>query len=237
MDAELNETSANWRQLVVNGVTFEANDAEMTGREILVLSGKAPASEHQLILLRNNRTRLIGLDDKVDLKAEPGVVFRAFPGDRSYSLTFDEVGQVWGTDNIQVDELASIFQVDPRKEMVLEREDQPDLVLISGGVVSLTDQGTEEIVTRHKKPDFVLVTVITTAGFFPAEGAVRVRPEELVGDILRRAAKKLDLRDTETWVASFNGRDIDPSLTFAQNALSGAVELDWNPREGGGGHA
>lgn len=237
MDGETAELTTNWHHVVVNGQTYEADDAKLTGREILTLANKAPASEYQLILVRKNRTRLVGLDDKVDLKVETDAIFRAFEGDRTYSWTLDEIGQVWGADSIEVDELMSLFHVDPGMELVLERDDQPDVVLHAGGAVSFEERGTEDIVTRHKKPEFVLVTIFTTAGVFPAEGAVRARPEDLVSEILQRAAKKLHLKDTESWVVMVDGRDVNPALTFAQNGLSGTVELDWSPREGGGGDA
>lgn len=237
MDGETAELTASWRRVPLNGKIYETGDAEQTGRELLTLAGLAPASEYQLILIRNNHTHLIGLDDKVDLKAEKGAVFRAFEGDRSYSWTLDEIGQVWGASTLEVDELISLFEISPNKDLVLEREDQPDVVLRPGGVVSFEEKGTEHIVTRNKKPEFVLVTVFTTAGVFPAQGALRARPDELVSTVLERAAKKLDLQDTATWVVTVDGRTINPAMSFAQNGLSGVVELDWSPPEGGGGRA
>ena len=77
MDAEPAELLASWRQVTLNGQIYQTDDAEQSGRELLTLAGLAPASEFQLILVRSNRTHLIGLDDKVDLKAEKGAVFRA----------------------------------------------------------------------------------------------------------------------------------------------------------------
>ncbi|WP_039784649.1 multiubiquitin domain-containing protein [Ancylobacter sp. FA202] len=237
MDSKTVELMANRHQVTVNGQVYGPHDAEQTGRELLTLAGFAPASEYQLILVRANRTRLIGLEDKVNLKAEKGAVFRAFEGDRSYSWTLDEIGQVWGAPTLDVDELTSLFEFSPDNELVLERHDEPDVVLRPGGVISFEEKGVEHIVTRPKKPDVVLVTVFTTAGIFPAQGAVRARPGELVSTVLERAAKKLKLQDTSTWVVTVDGRTINSGLTFAQNSLSGAVELDWSPPEGGGGRA
>ncbi|MFG1375194.1 multiubiquitin domain-containing protein [Xanthobacter oligotrophicus] len=237
MDGETAELTANRHQVTVNGQVYGTDDAEQTGRELLTLAGLAPASEYQLILVRANRTRLIGLEDKVNLKTEKGAVFRAFEDDRSYSWTLDEIGQVWGAPTLDVDELTSLFEVTPNNELVLERHDEPDVVLRPGGVIFFEEKGVEHIVTRHKKPDVVLVTVFTTAGIFPAQGAVRAHPDELVSTVLERAAKKLKLQDTSTWVVTVDGRTINSDLTFAQNSLSSAVELDWSPPEGGGGHA
>jgi len=237
MDGETAEAISSWRHVVVNGRTYDSSDPDPSGRDILNLAGLAPASEHQLILIRNNRTHLIELDDKIELKTEGGAVFRAFRDDRAYSWTLDEIGQVWGAETLEVDELISLFSIAPNEELVLERGAEPDTVLQPGGSVSFAEPGTEHIVTRRKRPEFLLVSVFTTAGVFPAEGALRVTPDILVSAVLARAAKKLGLTDTTDWVVTVDGRDINPVATFAQNALSGAVELNWSPREGGGGDA
>ncbi|TIX34919.1 MAG: hypothetical protein E5V34_04395, partial [Mesorhizobium sp.] len=93
----------------VNGIDVEFSDNVITGREALTRSGNVPASEHQLILVRDRRTHLIGTDDDIDLKKERGGILRAFLSDRTYGFTVDEVGQVWGTDDIEVDEFLSIW--------------------------------------------------------------------------------------------------------------------------------
>lgn len=237
MNSEAAEVAAPWRQVTLNGQTYETDDRVQSARDLLTLGGFMPPSEHQLILVRHNRTRLIGLDDKVDLKDEAGGVFRAFEGDRTFSWTLDEIGQVWGTETLQVDELTALFDIPVDKELVLERDDRPDVVLRPGGVIAFDGRGVEDIVTRQVKPGVLLVTVFTTAGVFPAQGAVRARPDELVSVVLTRAARALGLIDTDTWVLAVDGREVNAGLTFAQNGLSGTVELDWAPREGGGGDA
>lgn len=227
----------DWRQVVINGNSFKTNDQKQSGRDLLGLAGLSPASEFVLVLVSQNRTRLIGLDDKVDLRVEKDAVFRAFESDRVYTWTLDEIGQIWGTETLEVNELIGLFSINEDQELVLEREHEPDVVLRPGGSVSFAQRGTEDIVTRRKRPDVLLVTVFTTAGVFPSEGALRVPPDTLVQNVLERAARKLDLKDTTNWVVTADGRDIDPSRSFAQNGLTGIIELDWSPREGGGGHA
>lgn len=87
--------------------------------------------------------------------------------------------------------------------------------------------------------EFVEVSISTTSGFFPAEGFNRVRPEEKVEIELEKARKELKIKDTAGWVATVTGpagkRVIDPAKTYLQNGLSGKVEIDWGPSEGGGG--
>lgn len=220
----------------VNGKEIRFDDREVTGREALTAAGLVPASEYQLILIRNARTHIIGTDDKIDLIAQSGGALRGFRGDRSFAFTLDEVGQVWGAGSIEVDELLAIMHVPQDHDLVLECEDKPDKVLRSGGMVSLLPDGVEHIVSRPAhRPDFVLATIFTTSGAFPAEGALRVHSATPVSDVLCRASHKLGLGDTTTWVASVGGRDINPVVSFAMNGLTGEVEIEWGPREGGGG--
>lgn len=222
-------------EVLVNGSPVRFDDPVVTGRELLTAAGLLPASEFVLIQVRKGRTRLITTDDKVDLR-DPGDAFRAFPSDRAFAFTVDEVGQIWGSDSIDVDELLAIMRIPEGRNLVLEREDEPDIVLHPGGTLFLGAPGVEDIVSRpNEVSGFVQVTIYATAGVFPNEGALRVRLTTTVGAILERAARALELGDTTGWVASVNGRDIDPALSFEQNHLSGVVQIEWSPREGGGG--
>ncbi len=220
----------------VNGTDVEFPEDIVTGQEVLTRSRNVPASEHQLILVRDSRTHLIGTDDEIDLKKDKGGAFHAFRSDRSYSFTVDEVGQVWGAADMEVDEFLSIWPPRQGCHWVLEREDEPDTVLVAGGLLSFGEKGVEDVVSREDRhPDKVLVTVVTTAGTFPAEGAKRYPGSTLIAKALSDAAHKLHLTGTETWVVTVAGGDVNPSLTFAQAGLSGEVTFEWGPREGGGG--
>jgi hypothetical protein len=220
----------------VNGVEVEFPDDVIIGREALMRSDNVPANEHQLILVRNRRTHLVGTDDEIDLKKEQGGALRAFRSDRAFAFTVDEVGQVWGAEEMEVDEFLLIWAPDAGYQWVLEHEDEPDTVLVAGGLLSFGPEGVEHIVSRKDQhPDKVLVTVVTTAGTFPAEGAKRYPASTLIADVLAQAAHKLHISDTEGWIVTVAGRDVNPMLTFEQEALSGEVALEWGPREGGGG--
>jgi hypothetical protein len=222
----------------VNDTTIRFNDAIITGRDALTAAGLVPASEHQLILVRGGRTHLIGTDDKLDLRAEAGGQLRGFRSDRSFGFTVNEIGQVWGAGDMDVDELLSIWSPPEGRHWVLERADEPDTILRRGGIVCFEPGGVEHIVSRpHHGPDKVLVTVITTAGTFPAEGANRYRSSEIITGVLARAAKKLGISDTTSWIVTVQTRDINPTLSFEQAGLTGEVDLEWGLREGGGGNA
>lgn len=79
------------------------------------------------------------------------------------------------------------------------------------------------------------VAIATTSGFYPETGFIQVPANQKVEVELKKAAKALNLTDTSNWVAKVAGRTIDPSQSYAENQLSGEVEVDWGPREGGGG--
>lgn len=222
----------------VNGTPVRFEDHVITGREALIAAGLVPASEYQLILVQDRRTHLIGTDDAIDLRDRQGGLLRAFLSDRSYSFTLDEIGQVWGTSELEVDELLAIWQPPAGSDWVLEREDTPDIVLRPGGTISFGPHGVEHIVSRpHHGHGKLLVTVFTTSGTFPTQGALRVNAGELIASVLARAAVELHITDTTGWVAQVDGVDINPQQTFAQAGLSGEVDIEWGAREGGGGYA
>lgn len=220
----------------VNGQSILFSDWVITGREALTKSGHVPASEHKLILVRGGRTRLIGADDDVDLKKEGGGALRAFLSDRSFSFTVDEVSQVWGAEEMEVDEFLTIWPARQNHEWVLEQDDEPDTVLSAGGVLAFGPSGVEDVVSRKAAPvEKVLITVVTTAGTFPAEGFKRYPTSTPIAEVLADAKRKLGIADSETWIVTVGGRDIDSSLTLAQAGFSGHVALEWGAREGGGG--
>lgn len=86
---------------------------------------------------------------------------------------------------------------------------------------------------------FVEVSISTTAGFYPAEGFERVPIHQKVVVMLDKAKHKLEIKDATGWVATVTDgsgkRQIDPERSYLDNHLSGNLEIDWGPSEGGGG--
>ncbi len=221
---------------LVNGQEIRFPDPVITGREALTRSGNVPASEFQLILVRHGRTHLIGTDDDIDLKAQAGGLLRAFPSDRSFSFTVNEVGEVWGMQDMEVDEFLTLWPPPEGHDWVLEREAEADTVLSPGGLLSFGPEGVEHVVLRKAEhPHKVLMTVVTTAGTFPAEGFKRYPPSTVITEILADAKRKLGITDTATWIVTVGGKDVNVTLTLAQAGLSGEVVMEWGAREGGGG--
>jgi len=220
----------------LNDAPVTSRDRIVTGREVLTRGGLKPPSDYRLILAAAGRTQVVELDAEIDLRDYADPRFYALQSDRVFSFTVDEIDQVWGNEAIPVDLLVRLIAMPGDRELVLERAGEPDIVLSSGGTVSLAGKAVEHLRTRPKTPhELVEVTVFTTSGTFPEEGALRVPPVTLVKQVLARAAAKLGLTDTSDWVVTVGGRDINPDRSFTQNGLAGRVELEWGPREGGGG--
>lgn len=104
----------------------------------------------------------------------------------------------------------------------------------------MNTEHSKENESGHQPHDhFVEVSISTTAGFFPADGFNRVPVNQKVDIELVKAKEALKIKDTAGWVASVitptDKRPVDPGKTYAENGLSGEVEIDWGPSEGGGG--
>ena len=231
------ESRAGSYRYPVNGIEIDFHDRLITGRQALTRSDNVPASEYQLILVRNERTKLIGTDDEIDLHEEKDGELRAFESDRSFGFTVDEVGQVWGAEDMEVKEFVRIWPPRPGHHWVLERKDMPDTILTEDGVLSFGPAGVEHVVSRKKEhPDKLLVVVVMTAGVYPAEGAARYPATTPISAVLADAKAKLHITTVPPdWVVMVNNADVNPNQSFEQAHLSGEVKLEWGPREGGGG--
>lgn len=222
----------------VNGELIKFGDPIIDLRDALNAAGLTPASEHQAVLVENRRTRLLTTEDKIVLVEHPRSQLRAALSDVAFAFTVNEIGQFWPEEQLETDEFNRIWPAPEGQDWVLERKDEPDVVLRPGSTIAFGPKGVEHIVSRkHHGADKLLVTVMTLSGVFPAEGGLRVKSDETISSVLEKVTRKLDLADTSGWVVSFEGNDVNASLTFGQAGLTGTVELDWMPREGGGGYA
>lgn len=89
---------------------------------------------------------------------------------------------------------------------------------------------------KHEE-NFVQVAVVTTGGSYPDEGFTKAPANQKVRIFLAEAARHLNIADAGGWVARVNSREIDPEKSYEENGLTGEVEIDFGPREGGGGDA
>jgi hypothetical protein len=90
-----------------------------------------------------------------------------------------------------------------------------------------------------RREHHVGVSVSTTAGFYPSEGFNEVPAEQKVEVDLHKAKEHLKIKDTNGWIATVSTpsgkREINTTQSYKENGLSGEVEIDWGPKEGGGG--
>lgn len=86
------------------------------------------------------------------------------------------------------------------------------------------------------KPQHIDVAVVTTSGTWPETGFDSVPIHQPAKVQLQHAVKKLEITDTTNWVATVGGRELNIEQSYLQNNLSGEVEIDYGPREGGGGN-
>lgn len=85
------------------------------------------------------------------------------------------------------------------------------------------------------KPHHIDVAVITTSGTWPEEGFESVPVHQPVRVQLREALRKLKITDATGWIAKVGNRELNVEQNYLENNLSGQVEIDYGPREGGGG--
>jgi hypothetical protein len=98
-----------------------------------------------------------------------------------------------------------------------------------------TEQTAVAAQHAHKGEQHVEVQVVTTSGTFPKEGTHRAPADQPLKIVLKQAQKELEIADTEGWIVTVGGTEIDPNKSYAENGLRGTVKIDWGPKEGGGG--
>ncbi len=135
----------------VNEKRFEIWDGVQDGRNILRNAGCDPAAEHILIEVLHPGTVVVGLDEDVELGGPKQKEFRAFLSDRTFAFTINERGYEWGGATISETELRHLGDVSAEKVLVLDRTDQPDLVLDEGATVDLGQRGTEHLRTEKRR--------------------------------------------------------------------------------------
>lgn len=86
------------------------------------------------------------------------------------------------------------------------------------------------------KSHFIKVAVVTTSGVWPHEGFAVVPKTQPVKVQLQHAVKNLKITDVTNWVAKVGKKELNIDKNYLDNGLSGEVEIDYGPREGGGGN-
>lgn len=134
----------------IDGKRFETSDEVQDARKLLQKAGLAPADDYVLIEVLRPGTRIIGLDEDVDLDGTEAREFRSFLTDRTFNFTVDEIGYAWGRAAITEPELRDLAEVPASKVIFLDRHDQEDLVLEESSSVELDAAGTEHLRTAKR---------------------------------------------------------------------------------------
>ncbi|WP_298987333.1 multiubiquitin domain-containing protein [uncultured Roseibium sp.] len=141
----------------LDGEQYATNDAILTGRDIRAHAGLNPASDYQLIQIREATSRSVGLEEKIDLEDKARPVFRSFRGDRVFSFTINERGFEWGAPEISANDIRLYANVPDDHELVLDSSG--DRSIEDDGFVRLNPKGVERILSRQ--PHQICIVVNT----------------------------------------------------------------------------
>ena len=124
----------------------------ITGRQILDLAGKRPASEFVVLLyLPDGLLEEIRLEESTDLRERGAERFVTFQSDRIFRFTLDEREFVWGAPLISGAKLKELAGVDPAKFDVWQEVRKSDDRLIGDKEeANLDEKGTERFFTAAK---------------------------------------------------------------------------------------
>ena len=139
-------------QVRIDDQPFEIRDPIVTGRQILDLAGKRPASEFVVLqFLPDGLLEEIRLEETTDL-GERGVErFITFESDRIFRFTLDEREFAWGAPRISGAKLKELAGVDPTKfDVWQEVRKSDDRLIADKDEANLDEKGTERFFTAAK---------------------------------------------------------------------------------------
>lgn len=129
--------------------------------------------------------------------------------------------------------LRSLFGANDDTKIQRDLESPNDEPIQSGSVIRFKDGPT--FISCGCAPKHLDVSIVTTAGAFPAEEFERLPINQTIKVQLVRAARALQLGDVSDWIARHGTRELNIEQSYHENDLSGQVEIDYGRREGGGG--
>ena len=135
---------------VINERTVNFEDSMPLGEQILALAGYEPADEYVLIEEASVGSRLISLDEMVNLNCDAPTRFFAFRAGEVFMFTVNTHGYQWGRSDIREEELREIAHVQASDVLVLLHGDAPPEVISEGQVVSLKARDTEHFRTESR---------------------------------------------------------------------------------------
>lgn len=139
-------------QIKIDGKLFEIDDPVVTGRQILDLAKKHPASDYVVLqFLPDGLLEQIRLEERTDIRQKGVERFITFLTDRIYRFTLDEREFVWGAARISGATLKELAGIDPTKFDVWQEIPKADDRLIKDkDEADLNEKGTEKFFTAAK---------------------------------------------------------------------------------------
>jgi hypothetical protein len=138
------------QEITVNGRSVLLTDIEPIGSQILAEAGFEPVDEHVLIQRVKIGSRLVSLDERVDLKSVDGARFYAFRTGEVFTFTVNEHGFQWGRPSITEPELREFAGVPDEDVLVQEEGDDEPRILNPTDHVELCASGTEHLRTEKR---------------------------------------------------------------------------------------
>lgn len=134
----------------VNGNSFNIKGMRHTGSEILANSGFEPVDEHILIEAAKVGSRLISLDEIIDLKDDVVERFYVFRSGEVYTFTLNGHGYQWGKNEISEVEIREFARVPEEDVVLFEKEDAEPQILFASDTLTLGSPGTEHLKTEKR---------------------------------------------------------------------------------------
>lgn len=137
-------------QISINGGSVEIKDRRATASQVLAAAGFVPVDEHVLIGGAKVGSRLISLDECINLEADDIAHFYAFRTGEVFTFTVNAHGYQWGRSEITEAELRTFANVPEEDVIVFERSDAEFQIVGADGKILLDAVGTEHLKTKKR---------------------------------------------------------------------------------------
>jgi hypothetical protein len=148
--AHQHERARGHAEITVNGRSIRLADGEPIGSQVLAEAGCEPVDEHVLIQRVKVGSRLISLDERVDLRGAGVARFYAFRTGEVFTFTVNEHGFQWGRPSITEPELREFVGVPDDDVLVQDRGDDESRILNAADRVDLCASATEHLRTEKR---------------------------------------------------------------------------------------
>lgn len=143
--------------LLINGREYRTLDPTVSGRDLLAIAGFRPASDYSIVMVIEQGTRAIGLDEKFDINLNVIPKFYIFKGDRLFRALLNEREIVWGEDSIATNSLRDLGEISDDQDLFLDSD--RDRAIPDDGVVQLLKEGVERIRSGDPRDEDVEIII------------------------------------------------------------------------------